>query len=459
MPAYKDNERGTWYCYFRYKDWKGQTKQKKKRGFKRERDAKEWERNFLNSLQKNSDISFPNLVENYMVDLATRLKPTTMDTKEHIFKTKIVPAFKNLKVHEIDELTIRHWQNELLNYRDDKGKPYADTYLKTINNQLSAILNYAMIYYNLSRNAARNAGSIGKAHAESMKIWTLDQFEYFLSYEKKEAGRLAFNVLFWTGIREGELLALTVNDFFQNGTDFFLNVDKNYAIAKGKTWVLTPKTDSSKRCIAIPEFLYYEVMDYYGRLYGARPTDRLFYFTKHYLLSEMKRVSNTAGIEKIRVHDLRHSHASLLIELGWNILMVSQRLGHEKVETTWQTYAHLYPDKEKMLANQLNVVKTQGITNNLTIEEQLVKFMGQMQQQFQTQPALSCDINKEQIIRWDPVEKQKTIVTREEFEIDAELNRNLEADLAVLEIIQAGYLEICGLVYCLGSRGMPIQYL
>lgn len=166
----------------------------------------------------------------------------------------------------------------------------------------------------------------------------------------------------------------------------------------------------------------------------------------------------SSGIEKIRVHDLRHSHASLLIELGWNILMVSQRLGHEKVETSWQTYAHLYPDKEKMLANQLNMVKTQGITSNLTIEEQLVKFMGQMQQQFQTQPALSCDIDKEQIIRWDPVEKQKAIVTREEFEIDAELNRNLEADLAVLEIIQAGYLEICGLVYCLSSRGMPIQY-
>ncbi|MGL5436630.1 MAG: tyrosine-type recombinase/integrase [Lachnospiraceae bacterium] len=459
MPTYKDEKRGTWYCQFYYKDWKGNNCQKRKRGFSRERDAKQWERDFLNSLARSSDISFPNLVENYLADLATRLKPTTMETKEHIIRTKVLPYFKNKKAYEVDELSIRQWQNELITYRDDKGKPYSETYLKTIHNQLSAILNYAMAFYNLGKNAAKNAGSIGKSHADSMKIWTLDQFEYFLSYEKKEAGRLAFDVLFWTGLREGEFLALTANDFFQNGPNYFLNVDKNYAKAKGEKLILTPKTDSSKRCLAIPEFLYHEVMDYYNRLYGARPTDRLFYFTKSYLLSERLRVCKLADMAPIRIHDLRHSHASMLIELGWNILMVSQRLGHEKVETTWRTYAHLYPDKEQMLANQLNTVKTTGITANATLEEQIVTFMGQIQKQFESQPALTTSIDNEQIIRWDTQEKQKSIVTSTEFEEAAEINLDMESDLATLELINAGFLEVANAVYCLSSRGLPFQYL
>ena len=157
-------------------------------------------------------------------------------------------------------------------------------------------------------------------------------------------------------------------------------------------------------------------------------------------------------------HNLRHSHASLLIEMGFNILMVSQRLGHDKVETTWRTYAHLYPDKEKMLATQLDIVKIHGIAGNLSVEEQLLKFMQQFQRHVQEQPAL-IDISQEEIYRWDPETKEKVLVTQEEFENEAELDENIEAALAVTEIFQAGYLEICGMVYCLASRGLPMKFL
>jgi len=459
MPAYKDKKRGTWYCQFYYKDWTGETKQKRKRGFKREKDAKEWERNFLNNLAKTSDITFPNLVNNYMSDLATRLKPTTMETKRSIFDIKITPYFKNYKVCDVDELAIRRWQNELLNYRDDNGKPYSETYLRTINNQISAILNYATVYYKLPNNPCRKVGSIGKSEADSMKIWTLDQFEQFIEHENKPAGRLAFNIFFWSGIREGELLALTRSDFIYDGVDDYkLNINKNFEVVKGTQYILTPKTDASRRCISIPQFLYKEAIKYYDSLYEPEPKERLFYFTKSYLLSDIKRVAKLAGLEPIRVHDLRHSHASLLIEMGFNILMVSQRLGHEKVETTWQTYAHLYPDKEKLLATQLNSVKIHGITANLTIEDQLTKFMAQFQSHITEQPAL-IDISNEEIIRWNPETREKMIISREEFENEAELDENIEAELAVAEIFQAGYMEICGMVYCLASRGLPTKYL
>ena len=459
MPVYRDEDRGTYYCQFYYKNWRGEKKQKRKRGFKKQKDAKDWERNFLNSLAKGSDITFPALVENYMNDLSTRLKPTTMETKQILFETKITPYFKNYKANEIDALAIRLWQNELLRYQDEKGKPYSNTYLRTINNQLSAILNYATVYYNLQNNPCRQVGSIGKANADAMQIWTLDQFERFIEFEHKVAGRLAFNTLFWSGIREGELLALTIEDFICNGeNEYRLNIDKNFEVVKGTQYLLTPKTDSSRRCITIPQFLYNEAMDYYNSLYEPNPKERLFYFTKSYLLNDIKRVSALAGLEPIRVHDLRHSHASLLIEMGFNILMVSQRLGHEKVETTWRTYAHLYPDKEKMLATQLDIVKIHGIVGNMSLEEQLLKFIQHFQCHFNEQPAL-IDISQEEIYRWDPETKEKVLVTQEEFENEAELDENIEAALAVTEIFQDGYLEICGMVYCLASRGLPMKFL
>lgn len=144
--------------------------------------------------------------------------------------------------------------------------------------------------------------------------------------------------------------------------------------------------------------------------------------------------------------------------MGFNILMISQRLGHEKVETTWRTYAHLYPDKEKMLAAQLDTVKLNGITANLTLEDQLSNFMLQFQNHIQKQPTL-IDISNEEIIRWDPERKEKSIVTKEYFENEAELDENIESELAVAEIFQCGFMEICGVVYCLASRGMPIKYL
>lgn len=382
MPVYKDKKRNTWYCQFNYQDWTGETKQKRKRGFKREKDAKEWERMFLNSVKKDSSILFSALVENYFADLSTRLKPTTLETKRVLFESKIIPYFKKYKICDIDSLSIRRWQNELLNYRDKDNKPYSDTYLRTIHNQFSAILNYAVVYYNLESNPCKRVGTIGKSNAEKMKIWTFDQFEQFIAYEKKPAGHLAFNLFFWSGIREGELLALSMNDFLFNGTDEYkLVINKNFEVVKGRQYLLSPKTDSSRRNITIPKFLYEEAVSYYYSLENPNPETRLFPFTKYYLLKEIKRVAKLADLPPIRVHDLRHSHASLLIEMGFNILMVSQRLGHEKIETTWRTYAHLYPDKEKMLAAQLDLVKIRGISETISVEEQLLAFLQQIQEQ------------------------------------------------------------------------------
>ncbi len=252
---------------------------------------------------------------------------------------------------DIDTIKVRKWQNELISYRDGNGKPFSQTYLKTVNNQLSAIMNYAVSHYQLASNPCKAAGSMGKSNADEMRIWTQEQYEQFSKAIRKSSVRLAFDVLFYTGMRSGELLALTPADILPTKR---IDINKNYAKVQGQELFLEPKTPKAKRCIAIPDFLYDDIREYISKLYGIEKGDRIFYFTKSALDKEIKRVAEKAGLPPIRVHDLRHSHASMLIELGFSPLEIADRLGHESVKTTLDTYSHLYPDKDQQLADRLN---------------------------------------------------------------------------------------------------------
>lgn len=358
MPAYKytlkDGKTTKWYANFYYTDWTGEKKHICKRGFNTQREAKEYERSFMDQQSVTSDILFTSLVENYMEDMKHRLKPTTMENKRNIIEGKLLPYFSRLKVCDIDTIKIRKWQNELITFRDENGRPYSQTYLKTVHNQLSAIMNYAVKHYRLASNPCHAAGSIGRSKANEMKIWTRDEYERFANQIDKSSMKLAFDILFYTGIRSGELLALTPADILP---DRRFSINKNYARIKGEELFLVPKTPKSKRTIAIPDFLYEDILEYVSKLYGIEPGDRIFYFTKSALEKEIKRTAPKANLEPIRVHDLRHSHASMLIEMGFDILEISERLGHESAKTTLDTYSHLYPDKDQKLADRLNQLR------------------------------------------------------------------------------------------------------
>ena len=166
MPAYKytlKNGKTMWYAAFNYTDWTGRYRHTCKRGFKTQRETKEYERSILDQQTATSDILFSSLVENYMEDMSHRLKPTTMDNKRNIIDSKLLPYFSRLKVCDIDTIKVRKWQNELISFRDENGKPYSQTYLKTVNNQLSAILNYAVTHYNLQQIPAGQQEASEKA--------------------------------------------------------------------------------------------------------------------------------------------------------------------------------------------------------------------------------------------------------------------------------------------------------
>lgn len=346
MTATRDGKK--WRVQFYYKDWQGVRHKKNKRGFKTKAQAEEWARDFLQKQQSDLDISFENFLQIYYEDMENRLRETTMRTKKYIIDLKILPYFRKKKMNEIKASDIRAWQNELI-----KSK-YSATYLKTVNNQLAAIFNYAVRYYDLRDNPCRKAGSIGKSHAGERDFWTKQEFKQFLeTVEDKVEAKMAFQVLYWTGIRIGELLALTYRDLdLEKRT---ISINKSYQRLEGRDIVTPPKTPKSNRVITIPKFLADGLKDYISHLYGVLEDERIFRFTKSYMEHEIVKGIKKSGLKRIRLHDLRHSHASLLVEMGFMPLAIAERLGHEKVETTMNTYSHLYPNKQRELADRLEI--------------------------------------------------------------------------------------------------------
>ena len=347
MKAEKDKKTGKWLIQYRYTDWQGKRRKSTKRGFATKREAEEWLRNFLITQKADFDMKFENFWKMYYADMETRLREHTMRTKKYIVELKILPYFGNKRVNDITAADIRQWQNELIKMG------YSPTYLKTINNQLSAIFNYAIRYYDLKSNPCAKAGSMGKSKAEEMDFWTGEEFRKFIdSVMNKRLSYMAFMTLYWTGMRLGELLALNPKDVdLEKRT---ISITKSYQRLGKKDVITPPKTPKSKRVITIPEFLAADIKDYMDSLYDLQENDRLFPITKYYLEHEMQRGIKESGVKRIRVHDLRHSHASMLIELGFSPLEIANRLGHEKVETTLNTYAHLYPNKQTKLAERLD---------------------------------------------------------------------------------------------------------
>ena len=351
--AKRDPKTGTWLIQYRYTDWTGQRKKSTKRGFKTKREAEEWLCQFLAKQEASLDITFAEFIDIYYEDIGHRLRESTLRNKKYMISLKILPYFGKKKMCDIKAADVRKWQSELIAHRDENGKPYSQTYLRAINNQLSAIINFAVRYYDLPSNPCRKAGSMGKNKADEMRFWIKEDYLKFAEVMMaKPQYYYAFEMLYWCGIREGELLALTPADFdFVKGT---VNINKSYQHIDGRDIITPPKTEKSKRVITIPKFLVEEIREFLDQLYGIESGDRMFCLTKSGLHREMDRGAREAGVERIRIHDLRHSHVSLLIDMGFSALAIADRLGHESIDITYN-YAHLFPSKQTEMAKKLDM--------------------------------------------------------------------------------------------------------
>lgn len=197
MPAYKDEKRNTWYCLFYYENWQGVKKKKQKRGFKTKKEALEWESNFKLSANANMDMTLGAFVEIYFRDKEGELKERSVKNKRYMIKSHILPYFENKKMNEITPADIIQWQNIM------RQKGYAQTYLRMVQNQMTALFTHASNIYNLANNPCKKVKKMGKSDADRLDFWTKDEYDQFISgIENGSRYYVIFEILFWTGCRD-----------------------------------------------------------------------------------------------------------------------------------------------------------------------------------------------------------------------------------------------------------------
>lgn len=347
MPTYYDESKKTYFCKFYYVDWTGQRKQKLKRGFPRSKDAKAWEREFLQKQQGSPDMTFQALYNLYIADMEHRLKESTMQNKKYTYGKHIVPYFKDKTINQITAVDIRNWQNKII------SSGFKETYQRQIYNQLNAVLNFAVTYYNLPQNPCKITGSIGKLKAEEMDFWTLNEFNCFIPKVRNITMQTVFYTLYYTGMRYGELLALNMGDInLQNGA---IAITKTFHRIKKRDVITSPKTEDSKRIVTAPPFLIELIKQYIEKNYDMQPEERLFPVTRSKIVTSMKHACEDSKVKMIRIHDIRHSHVSLLIEMGFSPLLIAERIG-DSVEMVNKTYGHLYPNKHNEVVDKLQLL-------------------------------------------------------------------------------------------------------
>lgn len=349
MPTYKDQAANTWYCKFYYTNWQGEKKQKLKRGFKLQREAKEWERSFLEQFAKNPDITFATLYNKYRNFKENRVRPSTLESQCSVIELHILPYFKNKVVSEITPADIVEWQNMLL----EKG--FSASHTRQINAYLKMVFKYAVDYLELSQSPVKS--QICKPEKGHIDFWTPEEYRTFSEHIRDNIELYtAFEILFYTGMRKGELLALTLNDI--DFTKQTISISKTLAYVNGVYINQPPKTRKSNRVIDVPQFLLDEIKAYTARIYGLDPESRLFNRSRVWLGEAITYACDKIDVKPVRVHDLRHSHASMLIHLGANPLMIAERLGHEDVKVTMNTYSHLFQSHQKEIIEKLEKIKS-----------------------------------------------------------------------------------------------------
>lgn len=369
MPVYKyydSKKRIKWYVACYYYDVYGHHKHKVKRGFSYEKDAKKYENDFLANYTKKPTIPLKDLAAEYLNFLKPRRKASTYYNKCYLIEKHILPLLGHMPIKDISPKVIIHWQNSL------SKNNYKPTYLYQLCTLLGGILSYGMKTQGLKSNALWQAGKIGKARTIRNNIWSLEQFQAFIDCLRNDKINrsnqikrivdtnslvVAYNVLFFGGVRLGELLALTKNDIdFDHNT---IHITKSYQKLHGVEIISAPKTPSSIRTVDLPQKIMDLLQDYLNRLPPDFPPDKRIFFLlgKNNLGRPLKSTARLAGVPEICIHDLRHSHASLLYSLSIPAKEASIRLGHAKIQTTLDVYTHISHAGQAIATQLDNLIK------------------------------------------------------------------------------------------------------
>ena len=351
MPVYKDEERNTWYVKCYYEDCYGKIRQKKKRGFKLRKEAKAWEDNFLSNDAKVPTITFNEVLERYYDDVQYKVVPSTLSQKKMTIGRHIVPIFGDLPIMKISPEMILSWQNDLRSTPQvvAKDKVLSARSIHGITAQLAAVLNFAVRYYNLPQNPVNKLDKV-KYEKKQLDFWDVDQFKKAVEFSKGIEMHLIFQMLFYGGFRIGELQALTPADLRER--DMSVSVTKTYKYIDGE-WVKgPPKSPNSTRRVALPEFVWKELKGYISKLYHHDDNSDIFTCSRSKIRTHLDNAAKFAKVPRIRVHDLRHSHVSYLISLGFTTYEIADRIGDTPFVVE-KIYAHMYESKRMEIAKKL----------------------------------------------------------------------------------------------------------
>lgn len=337
---------------FRYTTWEGKRKQVKKSGFATKREAQAYERDFMQRVSGSPDMLFKNLWEIYKQDYQCRVKKSSYISAVTNFEKRVLPSFENMPVNQITANDVRKWERELQSKNE-----LAPASIQSLHGHLSSVLHFAQKFYGLPTNAATIAGYSVKIESKpnELHFWTVEQFKKFdAAAQGDEPFRTLFLLLFWSGIRVGEAMALTIGDIdFDEGT---INISKTYHRFDKQDIVTAPKTPNSNRVVPIPSQLLDVLREFIKHIPHATKKTRLFEsaFVVKTVRNHFYQITEKAGLPRIKVHDLRHSHASMLIQQNVPPIVIRDRMGHKSIQTTLDIYSHLYPTKGGEIADILS---------------------------------------------------------------------------------------------------------
>lgn len=353
----------TWDVYYRYKDVFGEKHQTTKRGFKTQREAVAWERAKLQKNEFAPSMTFEAFYAEYKDRNKENFQVTTWQNKESMISKYIIPYFGKKKMNEITKLDVITWLSLIQGMRKNDGTKLSQTTLRGVHNQLNAIFNFASNICGFSNNPCIGIKKIGFQKGKKREYWTLNEYLKVENVAKENPiFYYALRILYWTGIREGELLGLTTDSIdFETKT---LKIDKSFAVVDGRGVLKSTKTEESNRVIFLPDFLLADFKELLFLTQYTQENDRLFSsLDKRILLSNLKKYAEKAGVKTIIVHGLRHSHVSMLANEGFNTEVVAERLGHSNTEVT-EIYSHIFEETKSSVAVNLDRIYLAGKEND-----------------------------------------------------------------------------------------------
>lgn len=291
--------------------------------------------------------------EIYLTERKMFLEENTMLHKEQIVRNHINPILGDKLIGEVSAADILHWQMECLNATMKGGKKYSQSYLWTMNRELNAMFNHAEVYYDLIPNPVKKVRKMGRDKGGKIDFWTPEEYYAVEEYAAASPYYEAIEILYWCGLRIGEMLALTPDDIDLERRE--ISVTKAIKRSKNGTKVGGPKTETSNRTVIMPDFLADDLAVYIKRHRKLGENNRLFPWCFVTIERALDDFAQQAGVKNIRVHDLRHSYVSLLINEGFTAFDIAQAVGHAAPYITYR-YAHMFDSGKKKMAKRLTEI-------------------------------------------------------------------------------------------------------